>query len=31
MKYQSKIIQGGVHNERAWEQRLPHILPFLWD
>jgi len=31
MKYQSKIIQGGVHNERAWEQRLPHIFPFLWD
>lgn len=31
MKYQSKIIQGGVHNERAWEQRLPHILPFLWE
>jgi len=30
MKYQSKIIPGGVHNERAWEQRLPDILPFLW-
>ena len=30
MKYQSKIIKGGVHNERAWEQRLPDILPFLW-
>lgn len=31
MNYQSKVIQGGVHNERAWEQRLPQILPFLWD
>ena len=30
MHYQSKIIAGGVHNERAWEQRLPQILPFLW-
>ena len=30
MQYQSKIIEGGVHNERAWEQRLPSILPFLW-
>jgi predicted alpha/beta superfamily hydrolase len=30
MKYRSKIIPGGVHNERAWEQRLPNILPFLW-
>jgi predicted alpha/beta superfamily hydrolase len=30
MHYQSKIIEGGVHNERAWEQRLPVILPFLW-